>query len=84
MNLSSTSDDASVTEALDHLLESWSTMAVDLQMKEQDQAMLQVFAPYTAMHCNAMHCNAMHCTAMQDTARHCTTLHHTAMYCNAL
>jgi len=45
MNLSSTSDDASVTEALDHLLESWSTMAVDLQMKEQDQAMLQVLTP---------------------------------------
>jgi hypothetical protein len=51
MQCSSTSDEASVEEALDHVLESWSTLAVDLQLKEQDPAqrgMLEALAPYTA------------------------------------
>ena len=46
MQVSSTSDEASVEEALDHLLEGWSTLAVDLQVKEE-RDMLDALAPYT-------------------------------------
>ncbi len=47
MQLSSSSDEPSLREALDSLLEVWSTMAVDL-MREEEAGMLQALAPYTA------------------------------------
>ena len=48
MTLSSSSSEPSLREALDSLLEVWSSMAVDLQMREEEPAMLQALAPYTA------------------------------------
>jgi hypothetical protein len=48
MELSSSSDEPSLREALDSLLEVWSTMAVDLQMREEEPGMLEALAPYTA------------------------------------